>query len=81
MHVSPLSGDTYTKFKSTSVRLKPTTLGNIYIIVSVLSLTFLHSYQFLIFLTLLPYHHSNHFYENANTDTYTYRVACNLPYQ
>ena len=62
---------------------KPTTLGNIYIIGSALSLTFLHSYQFLIFLTLVLYccHHGNHFYANANTDTYTYRVACNLAYE
>ena len=61
----------------------PQPFGNIYFIGFALSLTFLHSYKFLIFLTLVLYccHHGNHFYANANTDTYTYRVVCNLPYQ
>ena len=54
-----------------------------YFIGSALSWTFLHSYQFLIFLTLVLYccHHGNHFYANANTDTYTCRVVHNLSYQ
>ena len=86
MHVSPSSGDTHTKFKSTYVGLKPTILGsgNRYFTGSTLSLTFLHSYQFPIFLTLLMFNccqHGNHFQANVNTNTYTYRGAHNLPYQ